>query len=85
VQELSEQTGAHIRVPAHSVLKDEIVVSGEKEGVMEAKLAILKIYEEKVKLLSALHKMNETLCYLYSSKIFGLRYELMMNIRVIDA
>ena len=48
VHELSEQTGAHIRVPGHSVLKDEIVVSGDKEGVMAAKQAILKIYEEKV-------------------------------------
>lgn len=47
VHELSEQTGAHIRVPPHSQVKDEIVVSGDKEGVMEAKKAILKIYEEK--------------------------------------
>jgi hypothetical protein len=30
-------------------MKDEIVVSGDKEGVLEAKQAILKIYEDKVK------------------------------------
>jgi KH domain len=51
VRELSEQTGAHIRVPAHAVMKEEIVISGDKEGVMEAKQAILKIFEEKVNFL----------------------------------
>jgi len=37
-----------IVVPPHSVDKDEIVVSGEKEGVLEAKRFIMTIYEEKV-------------------------------------
>jgi len=43
-----ERTGVKIVVPPHSVDKDEIVVSGEKEGVLEAKRFILAIYEEKV-------------------------------------
>jgi len=49
VRELMEQTGARISVPPHhSFVKDEIVISGEKEGVMHAKQTILQIYEEKV-------------------------------------
>jgi len=48
VRELMERTGVKIIVPPHSVDKDEIVVSGEKEGVSEAKRFILAIYEEKV-------------------------------------
>ncbi|XP_077866398.1 vigilin-like, partial [Saccoglossus kowalevskii] len=47
VQELSELTGARINVPPPSVMKDEIVVSGEKEGVMAAIHTIMTIYEEK--------------------------------------
>ena len=43
-----DRTGVKIVVPPHSVDKDEIVVSGEKEGVLEAKRFILAIYEEKV-------------------------------------
>lgn len=48
VRDLMERTGVKIVVPPHSVDKDEIVVSGEKEGVLEAKRFILAIYEEKV-------------------------------------
>lgn len=44
-------TGARIIVPPHAVLKDEIVISGEKEGVSKAKQTILHIYDEKVILL----------------------------------
>jgi len=44
-----ERTGVKIVVPPHSVDKDEIVVSGEKEGVLEAKRFILTVYEEKVR------------------------------------
>jgi hypothetical protein len=35
-------------------MKDEIVISGDKEGVMKAKQAILKIYEDKVKVIYCL-------------------------------
>jgi len=35
-------------VPPHSVDKDEIVVSGEKDGVLEAKKFILAVFDEKV-------------------------------------
>jgi len=47
VRELMEQTGARISVPPHSYVKDEIVISGEKEGVQVAKQTIMAIYEEK--------------------------------------
>jgi len=48
VRDLMDRTGVKIIVPPHSVDKDEIVVSGEKEGVLDAKRFILAIYEEKV-------------------------------------
>lgn len=41
-------TGAKIHVPPLSIQKDEIVVSGEKEGVHEACQKIMQIYEDKV-------------------------------------
>ncbi|XP_077998393.1 vigilin-like [Glandiceps talaboti] len=47
IQELAEQTGAKIHVPPPSVNKDEIVVSGEKDGVIKAIQSIKAIYEEK--------------------------------------
>ena len=43
-----EETGARINVPPPSVQQDEIVVSGEKEGVLKCKTTIMSIYEEKV-------------------------------------
>lgn len=48
VQELMSRTGAKIHVPPPSIDKDEIVVSGEKEGVAVAMQQILNIYNEKV-------------------------------------
>ncbi|XP_060078333.1 vigilin-like [Ylistrum balloti] len=42
-----EETGAKIHMPPPSVMKDEIVVSGEVEGVLKCKANIMKIYEEK--------------------------------------
>ena len=48
MRELMDRTGVKIIVPPHSVDKDEIVVSGEKEGVQEAKRFIQAIFEEKV-------------------------------------
>lgn len=47
IKSLIEETGARINVPPASVDKDEIVVSGEKEGVAKCKQAIMRIYEEK--------------------------------------
>ncbi|XP_053378526.1 vigilin-like [Mercenaria mercenaria] len=47
VRQLMDETGAKINVPPPSVLSDEIVVSGEKEGVMKCKATIMAIYEEK--------------------------------------
>ena len=43
-----ERTGAKIHIPPLSAEKDEIVVSGEKEGVMKAVQQIMKVYNEKV-------------------------------------
>ena len=50
-----------INVPPPSVMKDEIVVSGEKEGVMKAKDTIMKILEEKV-ILNCLSKLCCKFC-----------------------
>ncbi|KAL4221822.1 hypothetical protein ACF0H5_020076 [Mactra antiquata] len=47
IKQLMEETGAKINVPPLSVLSDEIVVSGEKEGVMKCKATIMATYEEK--------------------------------------
>ncbi|XP_052832875.1 vigilin [Octopus bimaculoides] len=49
IKSLMESTNVRINVPPPSVMKDEIVVSGEKEGVMKAKTFILKTLEEKKK------------------------------------
>ena len=48
VRQLMDETGAKINIPPPSVQSDEIVVSGEKEGVMKCKATIMAIYEEKV-------------------------------------
>ena len=50
-QKLIEETGAKINVPPPSVYKDEVVVSGEKEGVHKAVATIMAIYEEKVMII----------------------------------
>ncbi|KAK7093511.1 hypothetical protein V1264_007247 [Littorina saxatilis] len=47
IKQLVEETGARINVPPTSVEKDEIVVSGEKEGVAKCKQVIMSIFEEK--------------------------------------
>ena len=48
VKDLMEKTGARINVPPASVDKDEITVSGEKEGVAHCKKVIMSIFDEKV-------------------------------------
>lgn len=45
---LMSETGARINVPPPSVMKDEIVIAGEKDGVLAAKAKIEAIYEEMV-------------------------------------
>lgn len=47
IRQLMDETGVKINVPPPSVQSDEIVVSGEKEGVMKCKATIMAIYEEK--------------------------------------
>lgn len=49
IKQLMEETGARINVPPASVDKDEIVVSGEKEGVAKCKQVIMGICDEKVR------------------------------------
>lgn len=43
-----EETGARINVPPLSVMKDEIVIAGEKEGVLAAKAKIEAIHKDMV-------------------------------------
>lgn len=43
------ETGARINVPPASFAKDDIVIAGEKDGVMTAKAKIEKIYKEMEK------------------------------------
>uniref|UniRef100_A0A8B9KG32 Vigilin n=1 Tax=Astyanax mexicanus TaxID=7994 RepID=A0A8B9KG32_ASTMX len=54
VQELSQETGARISIPPPSLLKDEIVITGEKEAVAMAIARIRAIYEEKVRAKSVM-------------------------------
>ncbi|GAB0100838.1 vigilin [Sergentomyia squamirostris] len=46
LNKMIEETGARINVPPQSVMKDEIVITGEKEGVFEAKSRIEVIFKE---------------------------------------
>ncbi|KAI5637987.1 KH domain-containing protein [Phthorimaea operculella] len=48
-QALSAETGARIHIPPASTQSDEIVVAGEKNGVLAAKAQIEQIYEDMVK------------------------------------
>lgn len=48
IKEVKAKTGAKIHVPPPSALTDEIVVSGEKEGVKDAIDWINATYNEKV-------------------------------------
>ncbi|KPI91491.1 Vigilin [Papilio xuthus] len=47
-QALSAETGARIHIPPTSTQSDEIVVAGEKNGVLAAKAQIEQIYQEMV-------------------------------------
>jgi hypothetical protein len=46
--QMQETTGVRVNVPPPSVMKDDIIVSGEKEGVHAAVNWIKSIYQEKV-------------------------------------
>jgi hypothetical protein len=48
INELTAKYDIKINVPPYSVMKDEISVSGEKEGVQIVAQHITKVYEEKV-------------------------------------
>jgi hypothetical protein len=48
VTALMNETGVRINIPPLSVQKDEITITGEKEGVMTAKERILNIHQEMV-------------------------------------
>ncbi|XP_068630109.1 vigilin isoform X1 [Battus philenor] len=47
-QALSAETGARIHIPPASTQSDEIVIAGEKNGVLAAKAQIEQIYQEMV-------------------------------------
>lgn len=47
MKELMEATGARINIPPPSVMKDELTVAGDKDGVKQAVTEINRIYHEK--------------------------------------
>lgn len=49
---LTAETGARIHIPPASTQSDEIVIAGEKNGVLAAKAQIEQIYEDMVNLIS---------------------------------
>ncbi|XP_028650653.1 high density lipoprotein binding protein a isoform X2 [Erpetoichthys calabaricus] len=49
VNEMMQETGARINIPPPSINKTEIVITGEKDQVLQAVNLIKKIYEEKKK------------------------------------
>lgn len=51
-----EETGARINVPPPSVMKDEIVIAGEKDGVLAAKAKIEAIHKDMVCNLPTKHE-----------------------------
>ena len=64
VQDLMSRTGAKIHVPPPSIDKDEIVVSGEKDGVQVAVQHIMNIYNEKVQI--SIHSIHYSLFNIHS-------------------
>lgn len=44
---LAERTGARINIPPPSVMKDELTVAGDKDGVKAAVDEIMRIYNDK--------------------------------------
>ncbi|CAG4910185.1 unnamed protein product [Colias eurytheme] len=48
-KQISDDTGARIHIPPASTQSDEIVIAGEKNGVLAAKAQVEQIYEEMAK------------------------------------
>lgn len=48
LQALKQETGANINIPPASVDKDELSITGEKEGVAAAEKKIREIWKEMV-------------------------------------
>ncbi|XP_045491427.1 vigilin [Colias croceus] len=48
-EQITEETGARIHIPPASTQSDEIVIAGEKNGVLAAKAQVEQIYEEMSK------------------------------------
>lgn len=49
VQKMMDDTGSRVNIPPPSVMKDEIIITGEIEGVQIAKARIEVIYKEMQK------------------------------------
>lgn len=49
VQKMAEETGARINIPPQSVQNDQIIITGETEGVQQAKARIEAIFKEMEK------------------------------------
>lgn len=49
LQKLIDETGAKINIPPQSVMKDEIIITGETDGVQQAKVRIEAIFKEMEK------------------------------------
>ncbi len=80
-----DQTGVRINVPPPSVMKNEIVVSGEKDGVQQAVTSIMKIYDEKVKLFFISLGLLVELCdyTLYYKNAFAFYFAFKTHIKLI--
>ena len=48
-QSIASQFKVKVNIPPPSIHKDEVTISGDKDGVALAKEAIMKIYKEKVR------------------------------------
>ena len=66
IQQLTDKYDVRINVPPLSMNTDEIVVSGEKDGVEKCKQIIMDIYEDKVCSLVAFMLMLALFALLYS-------------------
>ncbi|CAO1311381.1 unnamed protein product [Diamesa hyperborea] len=53
IQKMMEETGSRINIPPQSVMKDEIIITGETEGVQQAKARIEAIYKDMDKKCSS--------------------------------
>ena len=63
-QKIASEYKVKINIPPPSVNKDEVTISGDKEGVAMAKEEIMKIYKEKVK------NNNYPVLLFFSSSLF---------------